>query len=114
LVNGADLYRSFEALKSTLGYVPQDDIVHADLTVERSLDYTARLRLPPDTTAAERDKRVAEVLGTLELSERRAVPIHRLSGGQRKRVSIAADMLTEPHPLFRDEPTSGLQPGLAD
>jgi len=114
LLNGTDLYRSFESLKATLGYVPQDDIVHAGLTVERSLDYTARLRLPSDTTDAERARRVAAVMEMLELSERRGLAIHRLSGGQRKRVSIATEMLTEPNVLFLDEPTSGLDPGLEE
>lgn len=114
LLNGASLYRSFEALKGTLGYVPQDDIVHNELSVAQSLDYTARLRLPPDTTPAERKKRVADVLATLELSERRDTAIWRLSGGQRKRVSIAAELLTEPNLIFLDEPTSGLDPGLEE
>ncbi|HET7293560.1 MAG TPA: FHA domain-containing protein [Vicinamibacteria bacterium] len=114
LLNGADLYRGFEALKATLGYVPQDDIVHQELTVGQSLEYTARLRLPADTLPGERSKRIAAVLTTLELSERRDTPIHRLSGGQRKRVSIATELLTEPNLIFLDEPTSGLDPGLEE
>lgn len=114
LLNGVDLYRSFAALKASLGYVPQDDIVHRELTVEESLNYTARLRLPGDTRAAERAKRISDVLATLELTERREMEVHSLSGGQRKRVSIAAELLTEPNLLFLDEPTSGLDPGLEE
>jgi ABC-type multidrug transport system ATPase subunit/pSer/pThr/pTyr-binding forkhead associated (FHA) protein len=114
LLNGIDLHGSFDALKAMLGVVPQEDIVHRELSVARSLDYTARLRLPADTTRKERAKRIDEVLGLLELSERSDVAIHRLSGGQRKRVSIASELLTEPSLLLLDEPTSGLDPGLEE
>jgi ABC-type multidrug transport system ATPase subunit/pSer/pThr/pTyr-binding forkhead associated (FHA) protein len=111
LVNGTDLYRNAEAFRTSIGYVPQDDIIHRELTVRQALDYSARLRLPSDTTADERRRRVDDVLETLGLVERANVPIHRLSGGQRKRVSIGVELLTEPGLFFLDEATSGLDPG---
>jgi ABC-type multidrug transport system ATPase subunit/pSer/pThr/pTyr-binding forkhead associated (FHA) protein len=111
LVNGGDLYREFDAHRANLGYVPQDDIIHTELTVGRALDYAAQLRLPADTTAAERRQRVDEVLETLGLTERHDVPVRDLSGGQRKRVSIGVELLTKPGLFFLDEATSGLDPG---
>jgi len=111
LVNGTDLYRNFDAYRTDLGYVPQDDIIHKELTVQKALNYSARLRLPPDTSPAERRQRVEAVMETLGLTERRNVSILRLSGGQRKRVSIGAELLTKPGLFFLDEATSGLDPG---
>ncbi len=111
LVNGVDLYDNFDAYRTDLGYVPQDDIIHKELPVARALSYSAQLRLPPDTTKTERDERIEEVIATLNLSERRDVPIARLSGGQRKRVSIGAELLMKPGLFYLDEATSGLDPG---
>jgi ABC-type multidrug transport system ATPase subunit len=111
LVNETDLYRNFNSYRSDLGYVPQDDIIHKELTVYKALDYAARLRLPPDTAGVERHERVETVLETLGLGERRDVPIQSLSGGQRKRVSIGSELLTRPGLFFLDEATSGLDPG---
>ncbi len=91
--------------------MPQDDIVHRALTVERVLRYAAELRMP-ESTAEQRAARVTEVLELLGLTDRRAVRVRRLSGGQRKRVSIGVELVTEPEVLFLDEPTSGLDPGL--
>ncbi len=110
--NGVDYYAQIESFRSAIGYVPQDDIVPADLPVERALHYAARLRLPDDTGRAEVKARVEEVMEDLGLTARRDVPIGRLSGGQRKRVSIGAELLSQPTLLFLDEPTSGLDPGL--
>jgi ABC-type multidrug transport system ATPase subunit/pSer/pThr/pTyr-binding forkhead associated (FHA) protein len=111
VVNGADLYRNFDAYRTDLGYVPQDDIIHKELTIHEALDYAARLRLPADTTPDERKRRVMDVLETLGLTERKDVPIQRLSGGQRKRVSMGVELLTRPALFFLDEATSGLDPG---
>lgn len=112
LYNGKDYYRNLAAFSSQLGYVPQDDIVHRDLTVERALYYAAKLRLPSDFTAAQINQRIKEVLEDVDLTARRKLLIKKLSGGQRKRVSIALELLANPSIFFLDEPTSGLDPGL--
>lgn len=112
LYDGRDLYRDYAELRSRIGLVPQDDILHAQLTVRRALAYAAELRFPQDTAKAERQARVDEVIGELGLQQRADQPIHSLSGGQRKRVSVALELLTKPSLLFLDEPTSGLDPGM--
>ncbi|MEU0403720.1 FHA domain-containing protein [Streptomyces sp. NPDC006197] len=112
LYDGRDLYRDYAELRQRIGLVPQDDILHLQLTVRRALGYAAELRFPEDTAAAERQARVDEVIRELGLVERADQPIHSLSGGQRKRVSVALELLTKPSLLFLDEPTSGLDPGM--
>ncbi|MFD9571387.1 FHA domain-containing protein [Streptomyces sp. NPDC059982] len=112
LYDGRDLYRDYAELRGRIGLVPQDDILHAQLTVRRALGYAAELRFPQDTGKAERRARVEEVIGELGLGQRADQPIHTLSGGQRKRVSVALELLTKPSLLFLDEPTSGLDPGM--
>ncbi len=110
--NGVDLAVCREAHAALMGFVPQDDVVHADLTVAEALDYQARLRLGRETSAASRNTAIARALGFVGLDEQRDQLVRTLSGGQRKRVSIAAELLNEPEILFLDEPTSGLDPGL--
>ena len=112
LYNGRNYYHNMADFSSQLGYVPQADIVHADLTVERALYYAARMRLPSDDTEAQIQQRIHEVLHDVELAHRRKVLIGKLSGGQRKRVSIALELLANPSVFFLDEPTSGLDPSL--
>jgi ABC-type multidrug transport system ATPase subunit/pSer/pThr/pTyr-binding forkhead associated (FHA) protein len=112
LYNGEDYYRNLAAFSTQLGYVPQDDIVHRELTVERALYYAARLRLPRDFTREQIQWRIDEVLEDVEMTERRSLMVSKLSGGQRKRVSIALELLANPSVFFLDEPTSGLDPGL--
>jgi ABC-type multidrug transport system ATPase subunit len=110
-VSGVDLYQNYDAFRNEIGYVPQQDIVHMELTPETALDFAARLRMPQDTSPAERAARVREVLTELDLFERKDVPIFKLSGGQLKRVSIGVELITKPRLFFLDEPTSGLDPG---
>ena len=112
LYNGIDYYRNLAAFSGQIGYVPQDDIVHRDLTVERALYYAAKMRLPGDFTAEQIWQRINEVLEDVELTARRGLLIKKLSGGQRKRVSIALELLSNPSLFFLDEPTSGLDRGL--
>ncbi|WP_236601885.1 FHA domain-containing protein [Ktedonobacter sp. SOSP1-52] len=112
LYNGQDYYHNLAAFSTQLGYVPQDDIIHRELTVEHALYYAARLRLPDDVTKEQIHQRIEEVLADVDLTARRHLLISKLSGGQRKRVSIALELLANPSAFFLDEPTSGLDPGL--
>jgi ABC-type multidrug transport system ATPase subunit len=108
LVGGEDVSQRL----GELGYVPQFDIVHDQLTVTEALGYAARLRLPSDTSRAERDARVAAVVEQLGLSDRATTRVGVLSGGQRKRTGVGMELLHRPGALFLDEPTTGLDPGL--
>ena len=111
LVNGTNIYSNFDVVQNEIGYVPQRDIIHYELTVYQALNYAARLRMPSDTNKEERHQRIIQVLEDLDLIERKDTPISRLSGGQIKRVSIGVELLTKPGLFFLDEPTSGLDPG---
>jgi ABC-type multidrug transport system ATPase subunit len=110
-VNDIDIYANFDSIRNDIGFVPQKDIIHMELTVYQALDYAAQLRMPADTMPAEREKRIMEVLADLDLTHRKDVQISGLSGGQQKRVSIGVELLTKPGLFFLDEPTSGLDPG---
>ncbi len=112
LYNGQDYYSNLAAFSTQLGYVPQDDIVHKDLTVERALYYAAKMRLPNDFTEEQIRQRINEVLDDVELAGRQKLLIKKLSGGQRKRASIALELLANPSLFYLDKPTSGLDPGL--
>lgn len=112
-INGEDLYTIYDALRGVIGYVPQDDIVHPELTVFEAVKYSARFRLPNDYSEEEIDARVEQTLKDLGLEGVKNLQIGKpekkvLSGGQRKRVNIALELVTDPVILFLDEPTSGL------
>ncbi len=112
LYDNRNLYKQFAELRQRIGLVPQDDILHKELKVSTALKYAAKLRFPGDTAEAERAARIDEVLRELKLDIHKDKKITSLSGGQRKRVSVALELLTKPSLIFLDEPTSGLDPGM--
>ncbi|BBX04293.1 ABC transporter ATP-binding protein [Mycolicibacterium moriokaense] len=109
---GHNIHAEYASLRSRIGMVPQDDVVHGQLTVRQALMYAAELRLPPDTTKKDREQVVMQVLEELEMTNHLETRVDKLSGGQRKRASVALELLTGPSLLILDEPTSGLDPAL--
>ena len=108
--NGIDLRRNFNTLKNMIGFVPQQDIIYENLTLQRMLYYTAKMKMPSDTSKPEIRARIHKVLEMVDLVQHAKTYIRKLSGGQKKRASIAVEMLADPGLFFLDEPTSGLDP----
>lgn len=109
--NGISLKRNYNTLKNIIGYVPQEDIVFENLTLKKMLYYTAKMKMPDGISRQEIENRIQEVLHLVELTEHQKTMIRNLSGGQKKRASIAVELLADPGMFFLDEPTSGLDPG---
>ena len=107
-LNGTDIYKNYARMKYRIGFVPQQDILRMNDTVVSTLNDAARLRLPKDVKASERKKRVDSVIETLGMSGRQDGLVAKKSGGQKKRISIGMELISDPDLFILDEPDSGL------
>ncbi len=110
-LNEVSLYANFQTLKQSIALVPQKDVLHEELSLEECLLFTAKLRLPPDTAESGLRSAVGQAIERVDLKHRAATPIKHLSGGQKKRASLANETVSRPELLFLDEVTSGLDEG---
>lgn len=114
MMNNESFYENPQKWREKIGYVPQDDIIHQELSVEKAIFYSAKLRLPPNSSLDRKKALTTKVISEVGLTERASLKIKKLSGGQRKRASIAVELLNNPEILFLDEPTSGQDPQLEE
>lgn len=112
LYDGNDYYDNINSYRGVIGIVPQRDIMHDDLRVDDTLFYTAKLRMRRNLSKDELLKRVDKVISDVQLQGKEHLHVSKLSGGQKKRISIAMELLADPKVIFLDEPTSGLSPDL--
>ena len=110
-INGVDIYNHFDEINNSIGYVPQSNVLYDNLTVKQSLEYSAKMRLSKDTSSSEVTKIVNRVLNEVSLNHREHHLVRNLSGGEKKRLSMAMELIPDPSLIFMDEPTSGLDPG---
>ena len=108
LQGGMDVYENYGKMKHTIGFVPQQDLLRDDDTVQKTLENAAEMRLPKSYTAKKRAEQVDKVLDLFGLTVQKSELVRKLSGGQRKRLSIGVEFISDPKLFFLDEPDSGL------
>lgn len=110
MYNGENIAEHFEEYKRQIGYVPQENVIYENLTLERMLYYSAKIKMEDNPSREVIESSIAKVLRLVKLEGHEKTMVRKLSGGQKKRASIAVELLGDPRILFLDEPTSGLDP----
>ncbi len=103
-----DFYKDYGVVQHRIGFVPQENLLREEDTVYDTVENAAEMRLPKDITPQEREKRIKAVLETFGLSGREKELVSKLSGGQKKRLSICTEFVASPSLFILDEPDSGL------
>lgn len=107
-LNGKNIYENYDQMKYRIGFVPQQDLLRMNDTVQSTLEDAALLRMPQSVTAAERKKKIEDVMETLGMAGRTGGLVAKKSGGQKKRISIGMELISDPDLFILDEPDSGL------